>query len=1020
MSRDPKRNALENLAEGVVRKTPGEPPDAAGTGVSRRAFLEAAGFSVATVTATGCAPGPIDTAIPYLAQPEGLIPGRPDWYASTCGGCAAGCGTLVKTREGRPIKLEGNPDHPVSRGGLCAVGQASVLGVYDSRRLRAPEVGGEEVPWQEVDERVREALAEVAERGGRLRLLTDTVNGPTDLALIDALLAGVEDSAHVMYDAMSCSAILRAHEMSHGVRLLPRYRFDRAEVIASFGADFLGTWISPVEFAAAYRDGRSLEGSPPRLSRHVHFESRLSLTGANADHRVRADPHERSQALAWLVAELEGRAGSASQAGATPDDALDELTTELGELAERLWRSRGHSLVVSGSQSVEEQLLCNRINDLLGGYGRVLEIDHPSQQRRGSDSALEELIREIESGAVDLLVISGVNPVYDLPMGEALGQALDRLPMVVALSSHRDETTAHSEIVCPSSHALESWRDAEPIVGTLTLTQPVIRPVFQSRTQAECLAAWKRGRFVPGYELHREAWEQSVWPLATELSSTADFRSFWEQSVHDGFALIARPTTPVAAQDVPRAVRGAEAREGLTLELYPKISQLDGRHAHNAWLHELPDPITKACWDNYACLSPAAAAEREVETGDLVRVEVDGEALDLPAFVQQGQHDGVVAVAIGYGRHGTGRYSDVGPQWFEAKPTVDSEGTVGVRAGGLARLAGGVLSPVRTGVTVTRLGGRAHGGAGLALTQTTASLTPSGFRAPLDGSPRPLVQETTLGAYLDDPEAGTPVLHHFDSDLWPEHESKGHHWGLAIDLNACTGCSACVVACQVENNVPVVGRDEVQRSREMHWMRIDRYHDERGDTQFQPMLCQQCDNAPCETVCPVVATVHSSEGLNQQVYNRCVGTRYCANNCPYKVRRFNWFNYPHRDPFENLVLNPEVVVRTRGVMEKCTFCVQRIEDAKITAKAEGRELSDGELQTACQQSCPAKAIVFGDTNDPDSRISKLAASGRHFRVLEELNVKPSVGYLRRVRNRAAEPTDDGHGGGSDDSEVHHG
>ena len=999
--------------------------------VDRRGFLKGAGFGLATTALAGCTRGPVETAIPYLNQPEGLVAGRADWYASSCAGCSAGCGLLVKTREGRPIKLEGNPDHPVSGGGLCAVGQAGLVGVYDSYRLKQPLANGQPTTWGDADQRVIAALDDAETKGLKVRVLTGTINGPTERFFLDKFLGRFQDARHIIYDALSSSAILEAHERSHGKRLLPRYLFDRAHTIASFGADFLGTWISPVEFSAGYSAGRSLHGTPPKLSHHTQFESRMSLSGANADERFATAPGQTGVLLSWLATELAKRAEVALTLQVTPAEAaLGTLAPGMTALADRLWHSKGHALVISDSQQVDDQLLCNWINQILDGYGHTLDLETPSYQRLGDDQALELLLGEIERGEVDVLITSGVNPVYDLPNGVALASALERVPRMITVTQRSDETSALAQVVCPAAHELESWADAEPVAGAITLTQPVINKIYDSRTFVECLAAWIDRAVIggtltggtltdgtltdgtvidgaviddavatgelPAHERLKQVWATSV---HSRSSSGQDFETFWEHAVHDGFVKVAQQETKADFNQSSQPSGSAETKPGgFSLVLYPKVGQLDGRHAHNPWLQELPDPITKVCWDNYACLSPEAAENIGAQTGDLVRLEVGGESIELPALIQIGQHPQAVAVALGYGRLGTDRFTDVGPKWLEGRPTVDQGGTVGTRASGLSSFVAGQRSFVRSGVTMTKTSGF-HG---LALTQTTASLTPDGFRAPVDGTPRPFVQETAIGAYIKDPTAGTPATHHFDSDLWPEHESTGHRWGLAVDLNACTGCSACVIACQAENNVPVVGRDEVFRRREMHWMRIDRYYDEHGTTSFQPMMCQQCDNAPCETVCPVAATVHSDEGLNQQVYNRCVGTRYCANNCPYKVRRFNWFNYSHNDLIENLALNPDVVVRTRGVMEKCTFCVQRIQSGKISAKVKGQELSDGDIQSACQQSCPAGAIVFGDLNDPESEVSKMGESGRNFKVLEELNVKPSVGYLRRVRNREAE------------------
>ena len=969
--------------------------------VHRRDFLKLAGFGAAATVLAGCTRAPVEKAIPMLVQPEEIIPGRALYYASSCAGCSAGCGVLVKNRDGRPVKLEGNPQQPLARGGLCAVGQASLLGLYDSQRFKTPQRAGTNSTWAEVDGEIRAQLARTADDKGAVRFLTGTLTSPTMRAAIAEFLKPFADARHVVYDSLSSSAILDAHERTHGARRLPRYRFDKAEVIASFDADFLGTWISPVEFTVGCRAGRDLEARPPRLSWHAQLESRMSLTGSKADLRRAVAPAEMPALLTGLAARLAVTAGLGAKIALARQWEPKDRATLLDDLAGRLWSARGHSLVVGGSNEVDEQVLINLINHLLGNYGQTVDLEHPSYQAQGNDRDLEALLTEVNRGKVAALFIHGVNPAYDLPAGEALAGVLQGVPLVVSFASRPDESSALARFVTPEPHALESWDDSEPVHGLLSLTQPVIRPFFQTRPLVESLAAWS-GVPRSAYDLLRERWQREVFPLQSREKS---FDAFWDRSVEAGFAevevppLASKPFDLAAVRPLPQPPR--LQRDSFALVLYPKIGMRDGRHAYNPWLQEMPDPISKVAWDNYACLAPAAAARLGVSDGDTVTLDgPKGVApLVLPVFVQPGQHDQIVAVALGYGSRLSARFAKAGPQWIEARPTLGPNGLVGSNLAPWLRLREGTLRYSGMQVRLSQAAQRYP----LASTQIYGSLTVPPELAPPGGATRPLIEETVLPVFLQ--AASSPQSPKEEgTELWPsDHPYNGHRWAMAIDLTACTGCSACVVSCQAENNTPVVGRDEIRRNREMHWLRIDRYYSETPagdvDVAYQPMMCQQCDHAPCETVCPVLATVHNEEGLNMQVYNRCVGTRYCANNCPYKARRFNWFDYARDDQLQNLALNPDVSVRSRGVMEKCTFCVQRIQEAKIEAQREGRAVADGEIQPACQQSCPAQAIVFGDLNDPKSRVAQLAAGRRASRALEELNVRPSVAYLNLVRNR---------------------
>jgi Fe-S-cluster-containing dehydrogenase component len=1031
----------------------GPPPTVGPAGLNRRDFLRLAGFALAGTALAGCRRAPVQHAVPILVQPEGAVAGTSAYYASVCGGCSAGCGLLVKNRDGRPIKLEGNPEHPLSRGGLCAAGQASLLGLYDRHRQQEPLREGRPAAWTEVDQAIRTQLQTIRDQRRAVYFLTGTLVSPTARSLIRRFLDTFPNARHVVHDNRPGSAILEAHARTHGTRVLPHYQLGRADVLVSFDVDFLGTWISPVEFTAAYQAGRRPQGTPPRMSYHVQFESRLSLTGSKADQRLNVRPGDMGLILSHLAVRLAERAGIR-----LPEERLEEPPVSgrfLDHLADTLWQSRQRSLVMCGSQDVSLQILVNFLNHVLGNYGTTVDVAQPSYQSQGNDGDLEYLLRELQAGRVGALFVHQCNPVHDLPNGTTLTEDLRRVPLLVCCSERLDETARLAHFVCPTPHYLESWGDAEPVKGVVSLVQPAIAPLGNTRSLLESVGVWiapAGGRPPSAYELLRSTWEEEVFPRSPTalaaagasivglmgspsvqgLSQAASalisgrtdhggraFQAFWDRSLHDGVAqVVPRPVrvenfNQGAVRLVPRT--SPPPPEGtFSVVLYAKVGMPDAGHAYNPWLHELPDPISKVAWDNYACLSPATAERLGVHDGDVVRLEAPepgggSSVLELPAFVQPGQHDQVVAVALGYGSRLSERFANIGPPWLEARPTVGADGLVGKNAAPLLTWAGGSLHGLRDGVRLIKTD-RQHD---LASTQSHHRLTRPPHLTQAGLEPPPVVQETTLANLRQAPARVPLPIAEQSANLWPDdHPVDGPRWGMVIDHNACTGCSACVIACQAENNIPVVGKDEVRRHREMHWLRIDRYYAERDrgvDLVHQPMLCQHCSNAPCEPVCPVLATVHSAEGLNQQVYNRCVGTRYCANNCPYKVRRFNWFDYSHDDTLANLSLNPDVTVRSRGVMEKCTFCVQRIQDARSEAAGRGRLLRDGDVQTACQQSCPAQAIVFGNLNDPLSRVSRQAQGPRRYRVLEELNVRPAVNYLAVVRNRPVNTEGEGHG-----------
>jgi len=887
----------------------------------------------------------------------------------------------VKVMDGRPIKLEGNPEHPLSRGGLCATGQASLLSLYDPYRQKHPSLRGQRVTWSTVDQQVMEALAKARQQNRKVVLLTGTINGRATLSVIGDFLARFPKGEHVVYEAIAYDALREAHRIAYGREFIPVYRLDKAEVIVSFSADFLGTWLSPVEFTKQYASSRVpafLEGGtgkPQRMSRHFQFESRLSLTGSNADFRYPISPSEQAvclKALLLCVARMIGRNHplAAALAETVPPALPPESAQRVAKVATALVRCRRRSLVLTDSHDLDSQLCALALNEMLGNVGSTVDIARSSYQKMGHTADIIRLIEEMERGEVAVLLIYGCNPAYTYPEADRFLKALQKVTCSVSFACTPDETAAATRWHCPANHPMEDWGDAEPQSGRLSLYQPTIRPLYDTRGFGDSLLKWS-GRQESFHQFLQHYWETNIFPRQKEFN---DFPSFWDAVLQRGFIELPLPQAARASslrvQPVVQVLqRPPESQPtGIEVELFEPVALRDGEAANNPWLQELPDPLSKITWDNYACLAPALARERQIAEGQLLEIGCGNRTIKVPAHIQPGQHPRTISIPLGYGRTQAGPIGNgVG---CNAYPLVSMQN-------GRRRLTGLITAVTALSQTVV-----------FARTQTHDLM-----------EDRPIVQEVSL-TNLQSHRKVTPHEPEEEANLWEEHEYPEYKWGMVIDLTRCTGCSACVTACDIENNVAMVGREEVRRQREMHWMRIDRYFQGDGEhtrVLYQPMLCQHCANASCETVCPVLATVHDDQGLNVQVYNRCVGTRYCANNCPYKVRRFNFFNNISNDLTRNLALNPEVTVRSRGVMEKCSFCLQRIQAARVTARREGRKVRDGEVQPACQQSCPADAIVFGNLADPGSRVSRLARSPRSFRVLEELNRQPSVYYLAKVR-----------------------
>lgn len=982
-------------------------------GHSRRDFLKMMGFSVAAASLAACE-APIRKAIPYVVKPMDADAGIPNYYASSYVNGGDYCSVVVKVRDGRPIKIDGNTLSSVTKGGTSAQVEASVLSLYDNFRLRGPKANGKDTDWQTIDKEVTAKLGDIAAKGGQIRIVSNTILSPTTKAIIEKFKAKYPTTTHVQYDPVSYYGILKANEESFGVAQIPSYDFSKAKLIVSVGADFLGTWLSPIEFSKGYATTREVSEDKREMSRHYQFESNLSLTGANADYRGMMKPSQEAAVLTQIYNIVAGKS------------AADSGVQYVEKAAKELLENKGSSIVVSGSNDKEVQVLVNEINNLLGNYGSTILTSLPVNFRQGNDEAMAAFVAEAKEGKVDGVIFYNCNPVYDYPAGADLASALKKVTLSVSTSYTPDETASAVAYMAPDHHYLESWNDFEPKPNRFSLSQPAITPIFKSRQAQESFLTWTGEADVEYYSILNENWKN--WFFAKQ-TSVLDFQSFWDKCLYEGVYEVAAELkeltfTSHADDALANVAKSAKAGD-FELVIYESYGIGNGSQANNPLLQELPDPITKATWDHYVTISQADAKKLGLENDaegntKLLSISANGKTITLPALIQPGQALGTIGIALGYGRTNVGEVAK----------------NLGLNLYPFVSTANGSLNYSASGVKV------APTSTDFQLAQTQIHQTYMGRAS--------VIQESVLSEFKKNPAAGReyPKISNWDEKvdpstltLWKGHEYKNHYWGMAIDLNTCTGCAACVVACNVENNVALVGKQEVINRREMHWLRIDRYYSSDANPEnydeaeiasanpevvFQPMMCQHCNNAPCETVCPVAATTHSTEGLNQMTYNRCIGTRYCANNCPYKVRRFNWFKYHDNQQFYQsnpamntdlgrMVLNPDVTVRSRGVMEKCSFCVQRIQTGKLTAKKERRPMKDGEVVTACQAACTTGAIVFGDMNNPESNISKLLkiendpkrpygidkkiGNPRAYRVLEEIGVKPNIFYLTKIRNK---------------------
>ncbi len=989
------------------------PPSDEAVALGRRGFLGVAGASLALAGATGCR-RPEEKIVPYGKMPEQVVLGIPSFYATAIASRGEAIGLLVESHEGRPTKVEGNPDHPASLGATDIAGQASILELYDIDRSQAPNKGGKRESFEAFEAELKAKLAAAdTNKGAKLRFLAHPTTSPTELRLRAEMQKRFPSAKLTVFAPLSDGNVLLGAKLAFGKSLRPQIDYSRTKIIVALDADFLQVESGAVRASKQFAAGRRLVAASDTMSRLYIAEAHFSTTGANADHRVRVARSQIAKVASAIAARLAklGVGLAEFAQGVTKVDGVSDAW--LDAVAKDLSSNKSMSAVVVGaSQPPAVHAAAAAINAALGNIGRTITYFDPVDAAEGDATAdVKALAAEMAAGQVDALIILGGNPVYNAPVDAKFGDALSKVAFSVHLSSHLDETGSKVTWHLPRAHAFEAWGDHRSIDGTVALQQPLIQPLYQAWSDGELLSRFTALPDRKSYDLVRLTARDHFLGLrgysvcggeggniqcrdaagTTTTVKLADLEREWKKALHDGRIGATRGGTAeltVAAVAVAQALSKTQApsptKDSIEAVFVPCAKMLDGRFTNNPWLLEMPEPSTKVVWDNPALLAPATAKDLGIESGDLLDVSVGGQTVKIVAYVQPGTAANVIILSSGWGRTKAGRVGN--DKGFDIGP---------LRTSGSFHVA--------SGVKVTNSGTKYK------VAQTQEAHSQEG---------RPLAREATFADFKANPnfaelQSPTPKL----LPLWKAQDySQGYQWGMVVDLNSCTGCGACVVACQAENNIPVVGKIEVARGREMHWMRIDRYFVEdakQGATvddpmvAHQPLMCVHCETAPCENVCPVNATVHSPEGLNEIAYNRCIGTRYCANNCPYKVRRFNYLNWHNDSVWRNekeypetyqMQHNPNVTVRFRGVIEKCSYCVQRIQSAKIKAKRENRTLVDGEVRSACQQVCPSDAIEFGNLSDPNSRVAKAASNLRSYALLGEIGTKPRTTYLGKVRN----------------------
>jgi len=958
---------------------------------TRRDALKLMGASAALAGLSACTKLPTEKIVPYVRAPEEIIPGKPLFYATAMPLQGVATGLLVESHMGRPTKIEGNPDHPASLGGTDIFLQASILDLYDPDRSQTVYFEGRISDWNSFAQQMGDLRAQISPRGTAVRILTETVTSPTLAAQINKLLKQFPDAKWHQYEPCGGDSAREGARVAFGKSINTVYRFDQAKVIVSLDSDFLNSGPGHVRYTHDFADRRAVENPQSEMSRLYVVESMPSSTGASADHRLPMRSSEMgafATALASAIGVSVPNAASSAQTGRAAD--------WLAAVARDLKKNRGKSIVVAGeTQPPAVHALTHAINAALENVGKTVYYTESLEANPVNQTdSLRDLVSDLNNNRVKLLLILGGNPVYDSPADLSFGDALLKAGMRIHCGAYRDETAELCHWHVPAAHYLESWGDALAYDGTISIIQPLIAPIHDGHTHLEVVATLTDDSGKSPHDLVQEYWRNR------RPEKGKAFEQFWERSLHDG--LMANTALPAITVQLHPGFSDANSAAGvqsneIELVFRSDPTVLDGRFANNAWLQETPKSISRVTWDNAALMSPNTAAQYKLAPEDYVTLKVGGRELKAGVFVVPGHADKSVTLHLGYGRWRiVGPRGVVGPGGSPGIGTTLGFNAYVLRTSAAPWIAGG-LQIEKTGQTYA-----------FASVQHQYAIDYEGHPAEeesVNAFRRDLVQVSTLDQFRKDPNfAKVPeTTENHDQTLYPpDFQYTGYAWGMSIDLNRCVGCNACVVACQSENNIAVVGKDQVMRGRVMHWIRIDTYFDgnlETPDMYFEPLPCMQCENAPCEYVCPVGATSHSPEGLNDMTYNRCVGTRYCSNNCPYKVRRFNFYLYSdYKTPSLYGVRNPNVTVRSRGVMEKCTYCVQRINAAKIRSEEEDRVVRDGEIQTACQQACPAKAIIFGNINDKTSQVARLKAQSRDYVLLADLNTRPRTSYLARVRN----------------------
>ena len=979
----------DEFEEGVVVNEDGKGASA----LSRRTFL-ALMASSAALAATACSDYRDKGAIvPYNKKPEEITVGNPNFYASTCTACPNHCGILIKTREGRPVKIDGNPDHPVNKGKICATGQANILNLYDPFRIKEPmfRTGADNfVPsnWADADKTIIDELKKSAAAGKEIAVISHAVTSPSFKNLFDDFVKAYPSAKLYSYELVSGVNKQSAFKKSYGKDGFPVIKWNEAKIILSVECDFLGKEGNFVEAQRLFSESRDVMKKDGEFSRLYTVEGGFSLTGANSDYRIRMKTDAAEEFVYALLSAVES--GSPLAEISKKHNIRIEI---LNELVKDLKVNRGKAIVTGGAKLPESaHIAINKLNDVLGAsalysadYYNIPVLPLTSKEEWNS------LISKMNSGTVGVVIHFDTNPVYHFSPDYKYAEALKKVPFVVTMCESINESALFSNYALAINHNFESWGDYKTRTGVVSLQQPVIAPIYKTRQKEAALLFWmsdKPSEFAENSYMNyiKAYWEKNVYSL---LSAKTDFNNFWFNSLHDGIVVTKEnfDKTYTFNNAAFSPVPSMKSNSNFTVVLNKSNFIGDGRFANNGWLQEIPSPISKVVWDNYAAVSPATAEQLGVASNDLIEVSAGGKTLSVPAYIQPGLADNLISIDLGYGRTSAGPIGN--GSGFNAVNLISNNVA---------------LSPwLYTDGKVSKAGG-------------TYELITTQEHYPIDHEryndihlKREIIQEGIYEEYKKNPEFLQDEKHKTELfNIVPSYEFTTNKWAMSIDLNKCTGCNYCVAACNVENNIPTVGKEQVKKNREMMWMRIDRYytgHSNEPKIAFQPMLCQQCDNAPCENVCPVAATNHSPDGLNQMAYNRCVGTRYCSNNCPYKVRRYNYFNfrnnladgYYEQDSL-SLLHNPEVTVRSRGVMEKCTFCVQRIMEERQHATEQARPLNGDNVKTACQEACPANAIVFGDLTKKDSEIDKHRNHELGYHVLEEINVRPNVTYIAKLRN----------------------